>query len=187
MATVPVQRLAYAEYVALEATSDVKHEYLRGEVWAMAGGTPEHGRVQANLIREIGLALGRRPCVVFSSDVRVRIDASDRTTYPDLSVVCGKREVSKIDPHAIVNPVVVVEVLSESTERDDRGEKFAHYRRLSSLQEYVLVAQESRRIEVFRRSTEGWVLTEAGPGQRAALASIEASIAVDDIDFDPTA
>lgn len=153
----------------------------------MAGGTPEHGRIQANLIREIGNALGRRPCVVFSSDVRVRIDASDRTTYPDLSVVSGKREVSRIDPHAITNPVVIVEVLSESTEREDRGEKFAHYRRLGSLQEYVLVAQEARRIEVFRRSPQGWVLSEAGPGEQLGLESVEVRVAVDDVYFDPTA
>lgn len=181
------KRLTYAEYLSLEESSEDKHEYLRGEVWAMAGGTPEHGRIQANLIREIGNALGRRPCVVFSSDVRVRIDASDRTTYPDLSVVCGKREVAKIDPLAITNPVVIVEVLSESTERDDRGEKFAHYRRLDSLKEYVLVAQEARRVEVFRRSPQGWVLSEAGPGEQLVLESIEVRITVDDVYFDPTA
>ncbi|UJR86512.1 Uma2 family endonuclease [Sandaracinus amylolyticus] len=187
MATAPLPKLSYAEYLALESKGDVRHEYLRGEVWAMAGGTPEHGRIQVALAAEIRRALGRRPCVVLSSDVRVRIDASDRTTYPDLSVVCGKREVSAIDPHAITNPVVIVEVLSESSERADRGEKFAHYRRLSSLQEYVLVAQEARRIEVFRRSTEGWVLTEAGPGEQLVLTSIDATIAVDDVYFDPTA
>lgn len=187
MATVPLPKLSYAEYLALEAASEVRHEYLRGEAWAMAGGTPEHGRIQANLAYELRRALGRRPCVVLSSDVRVRIESSDRTTYPDLSVVCGKRETARDDPHAIVNPTLIVEVLSESSERSDRGEKFAHYRRLDSLQEYVLVAQEARRIEVFRRTPEGWILTEAGPGEHVALASIDARLAVDDVYFDPTA
>lgn len=99
----PPKRLTCAEYLSLEESSEDKHEYLRGEVWAMAGGTPEHGRIQANLIREIGNALGRRPCVVFSSDVRVHIDASDRTTFRT-SRSCGKREASNIEPHAIRTP-----------------------------------------------------------------------------------
>ena len=107
----------------------------------MAGGTPEHGRLAAALAGELRGKLRGRPCAVFSSDVRIRIAATDRTTYPDLSVVCGKRETAADDPDALVNPIVIVEVLSDSTEADDRGAKFAHYRRLESLREYVLVSQ----------------------------------------------
>jgi Uma2 family endonuclease len=179
-------RLSYLDYLALEAGATQKHEYLRGEVWAMAGGTPEHGRLQASLIRELGNALAGKPCVVMTSDVRVRVDATDRTTYPDLFVVCGPRRVSAADANAIVNPILIVEVLSEGTEREDRGEKFAHYRRLDSLVEYVLVSQTRPLVEVFRRSPEGWVLSEAGPGSRIGLRSIDASLDVDAVYRDPT-
>ncbi len=179
--------LTHDEYLALEAKSVEKHQYLRGEVWAMAGGTPEHGRLQANLIREIGNALGTRPCALFTSDVRVRVDATDRTTYPDLFVVCGPRSTSPVDPNAITNPLIVVEVLSDGTELDDRGEKFAHYRHLASLEEYVLVSQRARRLEVFRRTADGWILSEAGPGEHARLRSIDALLAVDAVYRDPAA
>jgi len=183
----PHHRMSYAEYLALEGSSDVKHEYLRGQAWAMAGGSIEHGRLQANVVGELRSALQGKPCVVLTSDVKVRIDETDRTTYPDASVVCGPRAVSPDDRNAITNPMVIVEVLSESTERDDRGEKFAHYRHLPSLEEYVLVSQDVQRIEVFRREGEGWMFVEAGPGQSLELRSIGASLSVDAVYFDPAA
>lgn len=180
-------KLSYPEYLALEERSESKHEYLRGEAWAMAGGTVEHGRLQMAFATQLAIALRGKPCVVLSSDVRVRVDETDRTTYPDVSVVCGPREVSPLDPLAITNPIVIVEVLFEGTERDDRGQKFAHYRRLPSLREYVLISQDLRRIEVFRRSDEGWVLSEAGAGERFELRSVSALIDVDAVYFDPAA
>jgi Uma2 family endonuclease len=187
MTAVPVERISYAEYLAREAASPTKHEYLRGEAWAMAGGTIEHARLQGAVIRELSLGLRGRPCVVLTSDARVRVDATDRTTYPDASVVCGPREASPVDRHALINPVVLVEVLSPETERDDRGEKFAHYRHLASLAEYVLVSQSERRIEVFRRAPEGWILTEAVAGESMHLRSIDVTLDVDAIYFDPAA
>lgn len=180
-------RMRYEDYLATERSAAVKHEYLRGHVWAMAGGTVEHGRLAAALIAALSVALRGRPCVVLSSDVRIRIQATDRSTYPDLSVVRGKRESASDDPDGIVNPTVVVEVLSDSTEADDRGEKFAHYRTLTSLQEYVLVAQRAQRIEVFRRGGNQWAYLEAGPGGAIALESIGATLAVDEIYRDPLA
>ncbi len=182
-----VLRMSYADYLALDGTSDRRHEYLRGVVWAMAGGTIEHSRLQANVTRELGVALRGKPCVVLTSDAKVRIDETDRTTYPDASVVCGPRVTSTLDRNAVTNPIVLVEVLSEATERDDRGEKFAHYRRLSSLEEYVLVSQDVRRIEVFRRTPEGWMLIEAGPGQHIELRSLGVTLDVDAVYFDPAA
>ena len=180
--------LTYAEYLAREQRSDTKHEFLRGEAWAMAGGTPEHGRLAAALIRALGNALDGRPCVVYTSDVRVRISESDRSTYPDLSVVCGKRISAPEDPDAITNPVVLVEVLSDTTEAEDRGEKFAHYRRLASLREYVLVSQKAERIEVFRRDAEGrWTLYESGRGAAFELVSLGVSVSVDQLYRDPLA
>lgn len=176
----------YAEYLEAERRSIEKHEYLRGRVWAMAGGTVEHGRLAAAVTIALGAALRGRPCVVLSSDVRVRVETTNRATYPDVSVVCGPPEPASDDRDAIVNPIVVVEVLSDTTEKDDRGEKFAHYRRLASLREYVLVAQEDRRIEVFRREGDHWSLFEAGPGGSIELTSIGATLVVDDIYFDPS-
>jgi Uma2 family endonuclease len=167
-------RATYAAYLAAEETSLVKHEYLRGEVFAMAGGTPTHARLAAALIGELRNALADRPCEVFTSDLRVRIDATDLSTYPDVTVVCGDFQHSDIDRNAVINPILLVEVLSESTEAYDRGEKFAHYRRLPSLREYVLVSGTEPRLESYARNAAGeWVLHEAGPGESLLLRSLE--------------
>ena len=180
-------RMTYGQYLELERTSETKHEYLRGEVFAMAGGTPEHARLAANIIGELGAALRGRPCSVFTSDARVRIEATDRATYPDVTVVCGRLEHAADDPDSITNPVVIVEILSDATEADDRGEKFAHYRRLASLREYVLVSQRARRLEVYRRRDERWMLDEAGTGATLRLESIDVTLSVDDVYRDPLA
>jgi len=182
-----VAHMTYAEYLELERSSDIKHEYLRGEVIALAGGTPEHSRLAANVIGELRTALSGRPCVVFTSDARVRIEATDRATYPDVTVVCERLEHAADDRDAITNPVVIVEVLSDQTEADDRGEKFAHYRRLASLREYVLVSQRTTRIEVYRRQGLAWVFSEAAAGQALALESLGVTLSVDEIYRDPLA
>lgn len=187
MSAAPRTLMTYAEYLAAEQHAPVKHEYLRGQVWAMAGGTVEHGRLAVAVSTALSNALRGKPCVVLSSDVRVRIESTDRATYPDVTVVCGPRVMATDDRDAIINPVVLVEVLSDSSEADDRGEKFAHYRRLPSLREYVLVSQRERRIEVFRREGDHWSLYEAGPMESIELTSIGATLAVDEIFFDPTA
>lgn len=189
MSAEPARKLTLREYAALEDAADRKHEFHAGTVVAMAGGTLEHARLQAAVARELGLALARagRPCNVFGPDARVYVEDDARVFYPDASVVCGKRQVAFDDPHAMTNPTVLVEVLSDATEKDDRGAKFAHYRRLASLEEYVLVSQAERRIEVFRRGPEGWVLSEAGPGAHLELRSLGVSVAVDALYFDPTA
>jgi len=179
--------MTYAQYLELERTSEVKHEYLRGEIFAMAGGSPEHARLAANVIGDLRAALRGRPCAVFTSDARVRIEVTDRATYPDVTVVCGRLEHAPDDPDSITNPVVIVEVLSDATEADDRGEKFAHYRRLASLQEYLLVSQRARRLEVYRRRDDRWVLDEAGAGETLRLDSIDVALAVDEIYRDPLA
>jgi Uma2 family endonuclease len=183
----PAVRTSYQDYVLYERDAPTKHEYVGGMIMAMTGGSHEHARLAGRLARLLGNAVEGRPCAVFSSDLRVRIVETDRATYPDLTVVCGHRQTAPDDDDAIVNPTVLVEVLSDSTEADDRGEKFAHYRRLTSLQEYVLVAQKARRIEVYRREGNRWVLTEYGPGSIVELSSIEAQVAVDDVYLDPLA
>ncbi|MCC6525818.1 MAG: Uma2 family endonuclease [Polyangiaceae bacterium] len=179
--------LTHAQYLALEASSDAKHEYLRGEAWAMAGGTPRHAKLAANVTAALTTALRGKPCGVFSADLRIRVEETDRTTYPDVTVVCGKREIARDDELAVVNPVVIVEVLSDATEASDRGEKFAHLQRLPSLQEYVLVSQAEPRIEVFRRGAgTTWVLTPH-TGGRVELASLGVALDFAELYADPTA
>jgi Uma2 family endonuclease len=179
-------RMSYAEYVAAESVSDVKHEYLRGQVHAMAGGTPEHAALAMAIGGELRMLLRGKPCRVFSSDLRVRVEATDLSTYPDVTVVCGQLERSTVDRDAATNPVLLVEVLSDSSEAYDRGEKFAHYRRLASLQEYLIVSQREPRLELFRREADGsWKLIEAGSGERLTLASLGIELNTDEVYRDP--
>jgi Uma2 family endonuclease len=180
--------MSFADYVAAEAKSEIKHEWLNGEVRAMSGGTPEHSALAMALGRQLGNALEGRPCRVFSSDLRIRVLETGLSTYPDLSVVCGKLEVDAEDANSVVNPVLLVEVLSDTTEGYDRGEKFAHYRRIASLQELVLVSQHEPRIEVYTRTDDGaWKLREWRSGGRVELTSLAVSLAVDDVYRDPLA
>jgi Uma2 family endonuclease len=183
-----VPAMSYAEYVAAEATSECKHEWLRGEVFAMAGGTPEHAALALSVGAELRAAMRDRPCRVFSSDLRVKVESTGLSTYPDVSVVCGKLQTASDDALAVVNPTVLIEVLSDSTEAFDRGEKFAHYRRIPSLREYVLLSQRERRIEVHRLNASGhWELHEALVGESIELTSLGCRLAVDEVYRDPLA
>jgi Uma2 family endonuclease len=176
------RRVTYAEYLAAEASSEQRHEFIAGEVIAMAGGTIEHGRLMSSLTRLLSAALllAAKPCVVLPADVRVRIRAADRATYPD-HVVCGDIARDPDDPNAVVNPIVIVEVLSDSTADTDRSEKFADYRKLGSLREYVLVSQRERRVEIYRRDGRRWVLDEYGRTERFSIAALDVELAVDEI------
>jgi Uma2 family endonuclease len=178
--------MTYEEYIAREAVSEVKHDFINGEAYAMSGGTLEHGALAAAFSGELRAALAGRPCRVYSSDVRVKVALTGASFYPDVSVVCGKVETPEGDANAIANPLVVVEVLSESTEAYDRGAKAGHYRRLDSLREYVLVSQTEKRVEVQRRNERGvWELHFFGPGERVELSSLGASVAVDAVYENP--
>ena len=180
----PARKLSvsYAEYLEQEQASDIKHELLNGEIFAMAGGTPEHGRLSSKVTGALLAELRGRPCEVFSSDVRVRVLATGLATYPDVSVVCGHLERDPEDANTLINPIVLVEVLSDSSEAYDRGEKFAHYRRIPSLKEYVLVSQRVPRIEVFRRNEDGsWTLYEAEASASVKLPSIGCELSVDEV------
>ena len=145
-----------AEYLEGEKVARVRHEYVDGDVYAMAGGTKAHNLVLAQFVLCSPGHLSKTPCRVFISDVKVHVawDWRERFYYPDVVVGC---EAGDTDPYVVEQPKLVVEVLSDSTERDDRSDKFYAYRRLTSLEEYVLVAQEVRRVEVYRRET-GWDL-----------------------------
>lgn len=176
------RRIDYAEYLALKAATDQRHEWLDGEVYAMAGGTIEHGQLIAAATMALGQLASGCGCKVFSADVKVRVRATGLATYPDVSVVCGPLARDPDLPHALTNPAVLVEVLSDSTEAYDRGLKFAHYRQLPSLRDYVLVSQHRPEIEVYSRDDQGrWVLTVAGPGQAAPLTAMPGGLEVDRI------
>jgi len=167
------------EYLALEDAADEKHEFINGEIIAMAGGTLRHAALILNVGAELKRALSRRPCLVLSGDARVNVDATGMYTYPDLSIVCGLVERAPKSRTTLANPMVLVEVLSPSTEAYDRGAKFAHYRHLPSLQAYVLVAQDAPRIEVYQRVADGgWLLKEAETGE-ILIPCLEVALDVD--------
>lgn len=162
MASRQERRYTLEEYLAFERDSEAKHEYLDGRIYAMSGASPNHNRVVMSLSREIGTRLRGRPCEAFGSDMRVRIPETGLHTYPDLSVVCGEPRFERDVLDHLMNPTVLVEVLSKSTASYDRGEKFEHYRQIPSLQEYVLFEQDRARAEHYARagaSGDRWALT----------------------------
>lgn len=186
----PVRQLfSFEEYLALEEIAAVKHEFLGGHVWAMAGGTPAHAAIAANVIALLSAQLRDRPCRVFTGDLRIRVPATGLGTYPDVTVVCGHLETDPADPrgNTVTNPQVLVEVLSPSTEEYDRGEKLAHYQRIVSLAEVVLIAHDERRLEVWRREGDHWTLDVFRAGARARLASLGCELDVAEVYRDPFA
>lgn len=173
-------RYTYDEYARSEAESALKHEFLDGEMFAMAGGTPEHAALGGAVIRELGNLLEGKPCRVYTSDLRVRVMSSGLVTYPDAAVICGELQRDPADKHNVVNPAILVEVTSDSSEEYDRGEKFAHFREISSLSEYVVVSHRERLIEVFSRGADGdWSRSEARKGAVAQLSSLGGGLSVD--------
>ncbi len=162
-------QFSYAEYLARERETGLRHEFLNGQVFAMTGGTPEHARLIAEVTFALRSALDPSRCRVFSSDLRVRIPATGLSTYPDVAVVCGDVELADDDANAVTNPALLVEVLSPSTEAYDRGDKWSHYRRIPSLRAYVLVAPISGRIEAFVRDGDAFVHHAAERGETLTL------------------
>ncbi len=179
----PRLKLTYAEYLDLERRTGVRHEYLDGEAWAMAGGTAAHSELAGNVIVALRALLGRGRCHIYTSDLKVRVKATGLSTYPGVSVVCGPVVAADDDRNAATNPTAIVEVLSDDTESYDRGAKAAHYRRIASLRAYVLVSQREPRIEVFERDDEhaGWTFTEAVAGGAVPLRCFGGQLAVDDV------
>jgi Uma2 family endonuclease len=161
--------MSYADYLEFERKAETKHEYVDGQVHARPSGSIEHARLSARLGGQLVQALRERPCEVFSADLRVRNLATGRSTYPDVTVICGRIERAPDDQHAATNPMLIVEVLSEGTEGQDRGDKWRHYQRIPSLQAYVLVSQAEPQVEIFRRVGDVWQYQAAGPGERLQL------------------
>ncbi|MBI3465549.1 MAG: Uma2 family endonuclease [Planctomycetes bacterium] len=178
MAVVAKPVLTEAEYLARERTADFRSEFLRGEMFAMSGAKYPHNRVKENAARNLGNQLEGGPCFVLSSHQRVKISPTGLYTYPDILIVCGSPEFEDSALDTLLNPRVIFEVLSELTEAYDRGAKFAHYRQLASLEEYVLISQDCPLVERYLRQPDGtWVLTAvSGLEATLPLASVGARL-----------
>lgn len=179
----PVKRLTEAEYLAIERRAELKSEFFGGEMFAMAGGTRWHSLIGANLVAEFRSHLKAKPCVAFNADLRVKVEATGLLTYPDLSVVCGAQRFLDMEEDTLVNPTLLAEVLSDSTEAYDRGKKFEHYRQIPSLKEYLLVSQREPRIEQFIRREDGqWLLREAvGLKKTLVIPSLKITLALSEV------
>jgi len=176
------KRFSPEEYLALERKAGFKSEYHDGFITAMAGTSREHNLITLNFGREISSQLKERPCEAYVSDMRVHIDRTGLYTYPDVVVVCGEPQFEDDAVDTLLNPTVIVEVLSPTTEAYDRGKKFLHYRRLPSLREYVVVSQDKVLVERFTRRGDDWVLTELNQiDDTLRLASIECELPLREI------
>ena len=161
MSTLPKPFLSPEQYLEIERSAEIKSEYYEGEMFAMSGGTMAHSALQAALALVVGGRLNRENCVMLSSDIRIRVSATGLYTYPDFAIVCGEPAFADGHPDTLLNPVLVAEVLSKSTESYDRAAKFAHYRTIESLKHYVLVSQDHMLVEVFTRVGSQWDLSAA--------------------------
>jgi Uma2 family endonuclease len=160
MSAVPKRKMTHQEYLAFERKAETKHEFFQGELFDMAGATFEHTEIKDNLARELGNQFKGSPCKALTSDLRVKVDATGLYTYPDIVILCGKGEFEDEEFDILLNPTAIVEVLSESSEKYDRGKKFQHYKRIPSVREYVLVAQDEMLIDRYvRQSDQDWLLT----------------------------
>lgn len=169
MSTARRYHFTYEDYRRLESESPLKLEYSDGEIFAMAGGTPEHGALAMQFVRVISATLPSA-CVVFSSDVKIRVTASDLATYPDVSIVCGETIPATDDANAITNPRFLIEVTSPSTEDYDRGDKLSQYKQLSSLEAVLIISHRAKRVTVVSRSGAKWAERNVRGGERVEIA-----------------
>lgn len=190
MSTAPRKRITLGEYEQLDRDPANKYEYFCGEVFAMVGGSPRHSLIAANVIGEARERLRGRSCVPYTGDLRIKVDESGLYTYPDASIICGELQLDRDVRNTALNPAVIVEVLSDSTERWDRGRKAQHYRRIPSLRELVLIAQSEPLVQCYHRAARGWLLVEAASlEQSLELPSLGIAIPLAEIyrnvEFDP--
>jgi Uma2 family endonuclease len=175
----PLHKLSLSQFMDWEAEQEGRHEFHRGEVFAMVGGRRGHSRIIANLVRHLGNHLDGTPCQVFSEGMKVQI-GDDTILYPDVFVTCDQR--FRFDEQVITEPVLVIEVLSPTTQGYDRSAKFAFYRRVRTLREYALIDPDSRRVEVFRPAEDGhWKLFDMSEATALELSSVDGRIALRDI------
>jgi Uma2 family endonuclease len=156
-----LKRITPQEYLIRERQASTKSEFYQGEVFAMGGGSANHSLIAANFVGEVRNALKDKPCTVFNSDLRVQVQATGLYTYPDATIVCGELEFDDDQRDTMINPTVIAEVLSDSTEKYDRGKKSNHYRQITCLKELILIAQDRPHVERFTRQPNGdWLFHE---------------------------
>ncbi len=186
----PVLRYTPAEYLALERVAETKSEYSGGEIFAMAGASRRHNLITGSVVARLTIQLASRPCEVYPSDMRVRVPATDLYTYPDVVVVCEEPRFEDAELDVLLNPTVLVEVLSPSTADYDRGIKFDNYRTIESLREVLFIAQDSVHVVHYvRQDDDTWILAETRDSEhRLSLASIAAQLLLSEVyakvDFD---
>jgi Uma2 family endonuclease len=185
MSTKPEHWYTVQEYLAIDRASDTKSEYLAGIIYAMGGASPPHVQITGNVAGELRQRLREQPCIVYSTDLRVRASAEGLYAYPDVVVVCGEPIFIDAELDTLANPLLIVEVLSPSTKNYDRGEKFESYRSNESLHEYVLVAQDRAHVEHYARQSDGkWVLAETNAIQDVlTLSSVGCELPMSEIYF----
>jgi Uma2 family endonuclease len=171
---------SYDEYLRLLDESAFKLEYCDGVIYAMAGGTIAHAALSAAVIRILGQAL-RGSLSVFTSDLKIRIEASDLSTFPDVSVLCGAQQTSPIDANALTNPTLIVEVTSRSTEDYDRGDKLSHYKQIPALRAVMFVSHRTRTVTLIERGATGWEEREFRAGEHVDLREPAVKVSVDEI------
>ena len=183
MSSAPLTRLTPEEYLERERKAEYKSEYYQGEVFAMAGASPNHGSVVTNLVASLHGRLKGRGCKVWATDLRLRVSATGLYTYPDVMVVCGPPSLADDRRDTLLNPNLIIEVLSDSTRDYDRGRKFQQYRTLASLLEYVTVEQDGVHVEQWaRQPDQRWMLTEVeDTGATLSLASIGVDLPLSEI------
>jgi Uma2 family endonuclease len=183
MSAAPKQTWTVEDYLAFERASDRRHEYLNGELYLMAGAGANHNLIAVNVLASLHVQLRQRPCVIYPSDMRVKVSYTGLYTYPDVSVVCGAPQFEDDQHDTLLNPILIVEILSPSTESYDRGRKFQHYRTLASLQEYVLISQDVHRIERYvRQDNDQWLLSDVTQVDAALeLSSISCTLSLADV------
>ncbi len=183
MSTQPKPHYTPQEYLALERKAQDKSEYFNGEIFAMTGASRRHNVMVANVLAALHGQLKKRPCEIYPSDMRVKVSPTGLYTYPDVVVVCGEPRFDDEQKDTLLNPTVLVEVLSKSTASYDRGEKFEHYRKLDSLNEYLVIAQNKHHVEHYVRQPDNqWLLSETDDIQSIVnLSSIECHLSILDV------
>jgi len=184
MSLQPKSGYTFEDYLAAEREErEIRHEFFGGEVFAMVGTTENHNIIVSNIVRELGMQMKGRSCLVYSNDMRVRIEAADAAKYPDVTALCGERRFHDDKRDVLLNPSLIVEVLSPSTEAYDRGEKFAIYRRLPSLREYLLISQDKIAAELHvRQPDRRWLLSEYDvPEAEVPLPSVDCRLPLREI------
>lgn len=175
-------KLTPQEYLRFERASEIKHEFLNGDIFAMSGASKNHNIIAGNTFALLHAQLRQRPCNIFPGDMRVHIPATGLYTYPDVSVVCGAPHFQDEQLDTLLNPTLIIEVLSPSTESYDRGRKFQHYRSIPSLREYVLIAQDEMRLQRYTLKNDFWVFDEAAdPDTLITLDSIECTLTLSEV------